>query len=142
MNYRIIGSLPSPDEKEMAEFRQATRQLYDLKERAFAEADAELVVSGFYAENAIAVGPDGQAHEGRDALRGIYQRMVRDKRVRIESWQSYVHGNAGWDWTNFHIMPNDPARAPSSSIILFLWARNEQGWLCAGDIYVPGERPL
>ena len=142
MNNFELGSLPAPDHAEMESFRHATRSLYNLKERAFAEADAEIIVSQFYAEDAVTVGPDGKATEGRVALREMYQRMVLNKKVRIESWHSYVHGDAGWDWTNFHVMPNDPARAPSVSVILFLWTRTEQGWICGGDMFVPGERPL
>lgn len=137
-----FGPMPTPADDELAEFRKATRALYDLKERAFAAADADLVVNSFYAEDAVSVGADGKSIEGREAFRAAYLNMVKDKTVRIESWNSYVRGDAGWDWTNFHIIPNSASRAPSTAIILFIWARGEQGWVCAGDIVIPGERPI
>jgi ketosteroid isomerase-like protein len=142
MNDGKLGPMPAPADNELAEFRKATRALYDLKERAFAAADADLVVESFYAEDAVSVGPDGKSIEGREAFRAAYRSMVKDKTVRIESWNSYVRGDAGWDWTNFHIIPNSASRAPSTAIILFIWSRGGQGWVCAGDMVIPGERPI
>jgi len=138
----VLGALPAATDEEMAAFRRATRDLYDLKERAFAAGDAEPIVQSFYAEDAVTVKPDGQSVEGRAAFREMYTRMVKDKTVRIESWKSYVRGNAGWDWTNFHVLPNDPANPGSTFVILFLWTKGERGWVCGGDMFVAGERAV
>lgn len=136
----ISGTTPLAG--ELAAFRDATAELYALKERAFAAGDPEPIVMRFYAEDATTVGPDGAVFEGRTAFRAMYTRMVQDKTVRIESWNSHVHGALGWDWTNFHVRPNDPSKAPATFIILFLWKLDEQGWICAGDMFLAGERPI
>lgn len=134
------GTLPSA--VDLAAFRDATGELYALKERAFAAGDPEPIVTRFYAEDATTVGPDGVVVEGRAAFRAMYTRMVQDKTVRIESWNSHVHGAVGWDWTNFHVRPNDGSKPATTFIILFLWTRIEQGWICAGDMFLAGERPI
>ena len=51
---------------------------------------------------------------------------------------TYVNGNAGWDWANFHVVPKDPQAEGFSFKILFLWERIDGEWWCKGDMYVLG----
>jgi uncharacterized protein (TIGR02246 family) len=136
-----MSDLPPADPRELAAFTASIRELYDLKERAFAAGDALPIVNRFYLGDAVTVGPDGKVVEGRDEFRKAYESMVRNKTVRIESLRTYVRGDVGWDWTNFHVMPTDPAKAPTTLIILFLWLKAEGRWVSAGDAYVVGEFP-
>ena len=51
----------SADSPELAAFKKAIRAKYDLKEKAFANHDAETIVTQFYAPDVISVegGPNG-----------------------------------------------------------------------------------
>jgi hypothetical protein len=46
-----------------------------------------------------------------------------------------VNGDAGWDWANFYVTPDDPKEKPFSFKILFLWERIDGEWWCKGDFY-------
>ncbi|MBS0400110.1 MAG: nuclear transport factor 2 family protein, partial [Proteobacteria bacterium] len=88
----------TPDSAALRAFKQAIRAQYDLKEKAFAAHDAETIVTKFYTPDVISVGEGEGVFIGRDAIRPLYQQVVRDNRVRIESVHTFVDGNAGWDW--------------------------------------------
>ena len=130
--------LATADSPELRAFRRSIRALYDLKERAFAAHDAETIVTRFYAPDVISVGQGEGIYIGRDAIRPLYQDVVRNNRVKIESVYTYVRGDAGWDWADFHVQPTDGKTQPFTFAILFLWAREHGHWTCKGDFFVTG----
>jgi ketosteroid isomerase-like protein len=128
----------SKDSPELAAFRRAIRARYDLKERAFAAHDAETIVTKFYASDVISVGEGEGIYIGRDQIRPLYQEVVKDNRVKVDSVYTYVNGNAGWDWADFHVYPTDPKKPPFTFAIVFLWAKAGGAWICKGDFFVNG----
>jgi uncharacterized protein DUF4440 len=130
----------SADSPELAAFKKAIRAKYDLKEKAFAHHDAETIVTQFYAPDVISVegGPDGGIYVGRDQIRPLYQRVVKDSLVKVDSVYTYVNGNAGWDWTDFHVRFIDGKTKPFTFALLFLWAKENGQWICKGDYFVTG----
>ena len=136
-----VGAIPAPDPAELAAFEAATRKLYDMKEKAFAEGKPDPIINRFYAENAMSVGPEGKPYEGRAAYRESYEKVVPANNVKVEPIRSYVNGNAGWEWANFHVTPKDPKEKPFTFVILFLWTKVNGQWVSAGDAYVLGQFP-
>jgi hypothetical protein len=128
----------SPDSAELKAFRRAIRARYDLKEKAFAAHDAETIVTRFYAPDVISVGEGEGIYIGRDQIRPLYDEVVKDNRVKVDSVYTYVNGNAGWDWADFHVFPADPNNKPFTFAILFLWAKVGGAWICKGDFFVNG----
>lgn len=128
----------SPPSAELAAFKAAIRARYAVKEKAFAEHDAETIVSKFYTKDVISVGEGEGIFVGRDQIRPLYQDVVKNHKVRIESVYTYVNGNAGWDWADFHVMPDDPKEKPFTFAILFLWTKIHGQWWCKGDFFVTG----
>lgn len=126
----------APDSAALRAFKRAIRAQYDLKEKAFADHDAETIVTKFYTPDVISVGEGEGVFVGRDAIRPLYLQVVRDNRVRIESMHTFVDGNAGWDWADFHVMP--AADKPFTFAILFLWAKIDGKWMCKGDFFIKG----
>ena len=126
------------DNPQLAAFKKAIRAKYDLKERAFAAHDAETIVTKFYSADVISVGEGEGIFIGRDQIRPLYQEVVKDNTVRIESVHTFVDGRAGWDWADFHVTPADPKKPPFTFAILFLWAKVNGEWLCKGDFFVNG----
>ena len=141
--FSTIGNIPAPEPSELAEFRAATRALYDLKEQAFSEGKVDPIIKRFYAENVVSVGPEGKPHLGRAELAKGYEVVVPLSNVKVESINTYVNGNAGWDWANFYVTPKDrnSREKPFSFVILFLWAKVDGKWVSAGDAYVVGSFP-
>ena len=128
----------SPETAELAAFRRAIRKKYDLKEHAFAAHDAETIVTRFYSPDVISVGEGEGIYVGRDQIRPLYQDVVRNNKVRVESVHTFVAGDAGWDWADFHVLPTDGTTQPFTFAILFLWARQNGEWWCKGDFFVTG----
>jgi ketosteroid isomerase-like protein len=128
----------SEDSPELAAFKRAIRAKYDLKERAFAAHDAEAIVTQFYTADVISVGEGEGIYIGRDQLRPLYQDVVKNNKVKVDSVTTYVNGGAGWDWADFHVFPTDPKEKPFTFAILFLWAKVDGQWLCKGDFFVNG----
>lgn len=125
------------DNAQLTAFKQAIRAKYDMKEKAFRERDGETIVTKFYAEDVVSTGEGSPLHRGRAELRKLYQMPeVINSNVRIESFNTYVNGDAGWDWADFHVTPADPTAAPFTFKILFLWERTNGEWWCKGDMYV------
>lgn len=133
-----IGSLEAADPAALAEFKKEIRALYDLKEKAFAEGDAEAIVNHFYSADAVTVGPDGKPAMDRAAFLENYRTLVEKYNVRVESVKTHVNGESGWDWTNFHVASKDGSEPPFTFIILFLWNKIDGKWACPGDMYVVG----
>jgi ketosteroid isomerase-like protein len=126
----------SPESAELKAFKAAIRAKYALKEQAFAAHDAETIVTQFYTPDVISVGEGEGIFIGRDQIRPLYQDVVKDNLVRIDSVYTYVSGNAGWDWADFHVTP--AKGEPFTFAILFLWTRIDGVWMCKGDFFVNG----
>jgi hypothetical protein len=126
----------SPDTPELQAFRKAIRAKYALKEKAFAEHDAETIVTRFYSPDVISVGEGEGIFIGRDQIRPLYEQVVQDSTVKIDSVYTFVSGNAGWDWADFHVTPGQGK--PFTFAILFLWAKVEGQWICKGDFFLSG----
>ena len=84
----------------------------------------------------ISVGEGEGIFIGRDQIRPLYQEVVKDNLVKIDSVYTYVSGNAGWDWADFHVTP--AKGEPFTFAILFLWSKVNGNWICKGDFFVNG----
>lgn len=135
----LQGMTAAAASDEMADFKAAIRAKYDLKEQAFADGEAEPIASGFYSADAISVDHEGVTHRGRVQLRSMYEQLTKTATVKVESVETRVKGDMGWDWANFHVTPNAPGVEPFSFKILFLWEKTDGEWWSAGDMFVPGE---
>ncbi len=132
------GAAASKDSPQLTAFKKAIRAKYDLKEKSFAAHDAETIVTQFYASDVISAGEGEGIFVGRDAIRPLYQEVVKDNTVKVESVHTFVNGNAGWDWADFHVYPADPKNKPFTFAILFLWAKVDGQWICKGDFFMTG----
>jgi uncharacterized protein (TIGR02246 family) len=130
-----LAAAPDP---ALAAFKQAIRAKYDLKEKAFAAHDAETIVTKFYTDDVVSVGEGEGVFIGRDAIRPLYQEVVKSNKVKVESIRTFVKGDAGWDWADFHVYPTDGKTEPFTFAILFLWTRVNGEWMCKGDSFVKG----
>jgi hypothetical protein len=126
----------APDTPELRAFKKAIRAKYDLKEKAFAQHDAETIVTRFYTADVISMGEGEGIAIGREQLRPVYEKVVKDNTVKIDSVYTFVSGDAGWDWTDFHVTPSKGE--PFTLAILFLWAKVNGEWMCKGDTYLLG----
>jgi ketosteroid isomerase-like protein len=127
-----------PASEELVAFKEATRAKYDLKQEAFRNNDVEPIINHFYSPRVISVDPEGNTHIGRDGIRPVYEEVIGSL-VNIESFQSFVNGDAGWDWVNFHVsFPPGVDAEPFSFKMLFLWEKIEGEWWSHGEMYVPG----
>src|SRR5262245_24952707 len=126
----------SPDSPQLQAFKKAIRAKYAVKEKAFANHDAETIVTQFYTADVISVGEGEGIFIGRDQIRPLYEQVVKDNTVRIDSVHTFVSGDAGWDWADFHVKP--AKGAPFTFAILFLWARVDGQWMCKGDFFLSG----
>jgi uncharacterized protein (TIGR02246 family) len=137
------AAAPNSAGPELAAFKKAIRELYDLKERAWAAGDAETIVTRFYAPDAVSIGEgDPTTMVGREQFRATYRQYVKDvTSVRIESVRTVVNGAAGWDWTNFYatVRPEKAKDYPPPLVrVLFLWSKQNGRWICKGDVFVNG----
>lgn len=126
----------SPDSPQLAAFKKSIRAMYDMKEKAFAAHDAETIVTKFYSPDVISVGEGEGIFLGREAIRPLYLEVVKDNKVKIVSKHTFVDGNAGWDWVDFHVIPGKDK--PFTFAMLFLWSRQDGHWVCKGDFFVNG----
>ena len=126
----------------LEEFQKAIRAKYDMKEQAFRDNDPEPILTRFYSEDVISTDPEGHTHIGREALQPIYEEVIASL-VRIESFNTFVNGDAGWDWVNFYVtFPPEIDAEPFTFKMLFLWERMDGEWWSHGEMYVLGEFDL
>ena len=135
----VLASSHAFADQDLAAFEDAIRAKYDVKVRAFARNDADLLVDNFYSEDVLAVYPDGSAVVGRENLRPIYRDTVVKSTVSIESIKTHVDNDTGWDWTNFYVFPEDPKKDDFSFIVLFLWQKIDGEWFVVGDMFLRGK---
>ncbi|MDB6092196.1 MAG: hypothetical protein JWN85_4980 [Gammaproteobacteria bacterium] len=126
------------DSPQLAAFKKAIREKYDMKEKAFTAHDAETIVTRFYAADAVSVGEGFGIFNGRSQLRPLYDKAVNEYTVKVTSMHTVVNGDAGWDWADFDVMPVDPKAKPFTLAILFLWEKVSGHWICKGDFYADG----
>ena len=130
----------APDSAELVAFKKAIRAKYDLKEKAFADHDAETILTKFYTPDVISVEgtADGGIYVGREQIRPLYERVVKDSLVKVDSVHTFVHGDSGWDWADFHVRFPNGEMKPFTFAILFLWTKVNGEWMCKGDYFVMG----
>lgn len=126
-------------EAELAAFKKAIRAKYDMKEQAFRDNDPEPILTRFYSEDVISTDNEGNTKFGRQELRPVYEEVI-GAFVRVESFDTHVNGDAGWDWVNFHVsFPPEAEMDPFTFKMLFLWERIDGEWWSHGEMYVLGE---
>lgn len=127
------------DKAELDAFTKAIRAKYDLKQAAFAARDTQTIVTRFYTEDARTVGEGEGAIAGRKDLEALYDGATKEySSLEITSVHPFVRGNAGWDWAELTAMPSRPEGKPWKVIILFLWTKVGDEWMCKGDFFVSG----
>ncbi|MEM8498492.1 MAG: nuclear transport factor 2 family protein [Pseudomonadota bacterium] len=123
----------------LVDFKTAIRSKYDMKEAAFAANNVEPILTRFYSEQAISTGPDGTTKIGRAELRPVYEEVIGGN-VRIESFETVLNGDAGWDWVNFHVTPSaESGEKPFTFKMLFVWENIDGEWWSHGEMYVFGK---
>ena len=126
-------------EEELAAFKAAIRAKYDMKEQAFRDNDPEPILTQFYSPNAISTDNEGKTKIGTAELRPVYEEVI-GALVEVESFNTFVNGDAGWDWVNFHVsFPPEVEIEPFTFKMLFLWERIDGEWWSHGEMYVLGE---
>lgn len=134
-----VAELKMSPEAQLAAFKKAIRAQYDMKEKAFRDNDPEPILTRFYSEDVISTDPEGKTKVGRESLRPVYEEVIGSL-VRIEPYSTFVNGDAGWDWVNFHVsFPPGVEEQPFTFKMLFLWERIDGKWWSHGEMYVMGE---
>ncbi len=126
------------DSGALLAFKKAIRAKYDMKEAAFAAHDAAIIVNNFYAADVVSTGEGEGVALNRSQLMPLYEEVVKDNIVKVESFYTYVNGDTGWDWADFHVTPTNGKDKPFSFRIIFLWALENNEWMCKGDMYFKG----
>jgi hypothetical protein len=132
-----VVTAATPESSELVAFKRAIRAKYDLKEKSYATMDAETLVTRFYSADVIAIG-GGKLFVGRKEIRPAAEESVKAITVKIDSVSSFVKGDAGWDWADFHVQPRNSKDPPTTLEILFLWAKVNGEWTCMGEFSQPG----
>lgn len=126
--------------RQLEEFRQETRRLYDMKEQAFRDGDPTPIVDHFYAPDAVSAGEGFGVHAGAAEFRDAYKEFVSAYTVRVDPLLAEVSGDVGYEWVNFRIDPKDGSSDDAFSLImLFTWKRSMGEWRCKGEVFVRGE---
>jgi len=141
------AQLQASDTATLEAFKSAIAKKYKEKENAFAQADYETVVTKFYSDDVVAAAPgEGgggpSVQIGREQLRQLYKGLMEKNgpaKVTISSTNTFVSGDAGWDWTTFSVTAK--GQPQMDLLVLFLWAKVNGEWICKGDFLVPGKFP-
>lgn len=133
-------SVHAEDSTELKEFKAAIRAKYDLMERAHATDNPALIYNQFYAKDARGLAADEpRSYKGYAQLKEMYDDVALRGEIKIESVDTYVNGDAGWDWANMYAEYHDKNIEPFSVMYLYLWAKENGEWMVKGDMYVIGE---
>lgn len=133
-----LATTISPAE-QLTQFKSAIREKYDMKEQAFRDNDPQPILTRFYSDSVVSTDPEGHTLVGRQELAPVYAEVIGSL-VKIESYKSFVNGDAGWDWVNFHVsFPPGAEMEPFTFKMLFLWERIDGEWWSHGEMYVLGE---
>ncbi len=125
---------------ELEEFKKAIRAKYDIMEAGWATDSPELIYDQFFAADARGLAADEpRSYKGRAQFKEMYDDVALRGEIRIESVDTYVNGDAGWDWANMYARYHDESVEPFTVMFLFLWSREEGEWMSKGEIYVVGE---
>lgn len=135
------GNLVQAPKATVEDFRRQIDALYRMKEKAFADEDADKIVEQFYSADAVTFGPEGKPIVGREGFRADYRNVVKIANVRVEPVYTHVGTDAAWEWVNFRATPKDAAQKPFTFIMLFVFAKKDGKWVSGGDAYTVGEFP-
>lgn len=125
---------------ELEEFKKAIRAKYDLMEQGWATDSPELIYDQFFADDARGLAADEpRSYKGRAQFKEMYDDVALRGEIKIESVDTFVNGDAGWDWANMHARYHDESIEPFTVMFLFLWSREDGEWMSKGEIYVVGE---
>lgn len=138
---RPVGDLVQASKATIDDFRRQVDALYRMKEKAFADEDADKIVEHFYSADAVTFGPEGKPVIGREAFRADYRNTVKLANVRVEPVSTHVGTDAAWEWVNFRAFPRDASQKPFTFIMLFVFAKQDGKWVSGGDAYTLGEFP-
>lgn len=130
--------------EEIEAFRAAIDAKYRLHERAFEDKDPEPILTRFFTPDALWEYHGYPRHEGREALRGLFEEVVQKDRVKVIPIRSWVAGDAGWDFTDYRVTPRDPDEPGWTFRQMFYWVRIEGEWLvnaCIGFTLPESENP-
>lgn len=136
-----VGNLVQAPKAIADDFRSQVDALYRMKEKAFANEDADKIVEQFYSADAITFGPEGKPVVGRPGFRDDYRNIVKIANVRVEPVHTHVGTDAAWEWVNFRATPKDASQKPFTFIMLFVFAKQDGKWVSGGDAYTVGEFP-
>ena len=136
----VSTSIRAEDSTELKEFKKAIRAKYDLMEKAYATDNPALIYDQFYSEDARGLAADEpRSYKGRAQMKVMWDDVALRGEIRIESVDTYVNGDAGWDWANMYAEYHDKTIKPFSVMYLFLWSKENGEWVCKGDMYIVGE---
>ena len=135
-------SVHAEDSAELKEFKKAIRAKYDIMEKGWATDNAALIYDQFYSKDARGLAAnEPRSYKGREQMKVMWDDVVLRGETRVVSVESYVNGDAGWDWANLYTTYNQRQEdaEPFSVMYLFLWSKENGEWMCKGDMYVVGE---
>lgn len=133
-------SVRGHESAELIEFKKAIRAKYDIMEAGWATDSPELIYDQFFADDARGLAADEpRSYKGRAQFKEMYDDVALRGEIKIESVDTFVNGDAGWDWANMHARYHDESVEPFTVMFLFLWSREDGEWMSKGEIYVVGK---
>ena len=134
----------------MEEFRAAIDAKYKLHRHAFATCNLDLLLTSFFHKDAVWSGPYPEpdtVFRGRSELHELFSHVIDNQIVtKIESFDSYVDGNTGWDLIVYQTDVREGYTGSENSVATnwrtaFLWIKDGGEWLVKGvHSYKIGER--
>ena len=117
-------------------FAAALRARYDENRQALEAGDIERVLD-FFTDDAMWIGNGLPTRRGREELRLLFQEVAGTARVSLRSLAAHVDGSSGWNFADFHVVPNDRMIAPWTFRTSFNWVEDARGWRCNGVLCFP-----